>query len=548
MKHKSWFLRRALPVCLCLTLLAGCGGGGGEVSESSETSAAATDADSSGTDNSAVTDGSVPNDSDPTDSSGDSNPSGGEPTAPPVQKEGVLKHNALYKIVSDNDGYVMASNKFGLSANAFVVSQGYCNDLNQIWRAIQQEDGSYVFENMSSRQYMTLKKNAEANGTAICVSEFKQGNKGQMWTLEESGKGRYRLLSAATGKPVETKDGAKTAGTQIVQNDKTSGKEQIWTFEKVSDGDGQYPYMMVVSGALTGSSCPEIIRQGDTYYAYNMGNGIGIKRSKDLQFWESIGSVFPNKYPYEWMEREVPGGSIWAPGVYKIGDLYYCYYCCSTSGSQNSAIGVAVNKTLEKGTKDYSWVDKGLVIRSYKGVDDYNCIDPNIFIDDDGQPWLIFGSYWGGIKMRKIDPSNGMLDESDTTTYTLANRTERPGGIEAPYVIKRGEYYYLFVAIGNFATKYYCGVGRSKSLTGPYVDRDGKPMMEGGHTAVTDYKDGITKVGHASIFRDTDRDYLVSEYFWENSGSMMLISSIEWTKDGWPVTALNPDVLKSLGE
>ena len=90
--------------------------------------------------------------------------------------------------------------------------------------------------------------------------------------------------------------------------------------------------------------------------------------------------------------------------------------------------------------------------------------------------------------MRKIHAGTGMLDTSDTTTYTLANRTERPGGIEAPYIIKRGNYYYLFAAYGNFDTKYYCGVGRSTSLTGPYVDRNGRSMMEGGHTAVTDYK------------------------------------------------------------
>lgn len=542
MKKMSRLFRRVLPVCLCLALLVGCSGPGENPSDPSETS----DSAPSGEPNDPTTPGTTGTGSGelPTGTGDDS-----APTSPPSMGDGILEHNALYKIVNVNDGYVMASNRFGLQANAYVVSQGYCDDLNQMWRAIQQADGSYCFENMSTLQYMTLKKNSKENGATICVSEFKEGNKGQQWSLEEAGDGQYRILSAVTGKPVETQDNATTAGTQIVQNEASSQKGQLWTFEKVSDGGSEYPHLKVVSGALTGSSCPEIIKQGDTYYAYNMGNGIGIKESTDLEYWKSIGSVFPSKYPYEWMSEEVPGGSIWAPGVYKIGDLYYCYYCCSTSGSQNSAIGVAVNKTLEKGTKDYNWVDKGMVIRSYKGVDDYNCIDPNIFIDDDGQPWLIFGSYWGGIKMRKIDPSNGMLDESDPTTYTLANRTERPGGIEAPYVIKRGDYYYLFCAFGNFATKYYCGVGRSTSLFGPYVDRDGKPMMEGGNFAVTDYKDGITKVGHASVFRDPDgQDYLVSEYFWDDSGSMMLISTITWTEDGWPVTAISPDVLDALGE
>ena len=466
-----------------------------------------------------------------------------------VTADTTVADGALYKITASEGGCVMASNKFGLTENAWVVTQTYNRDLNQIWRAERQNDGSYRFCNLSTGRYMTLRDGAAADGTAICVADADPSAAAQSWALQETrtGSGLYRILSAVTGKAAERKEGAAGSGVQIVQGTVSDQLGQLWLFEKVSDGTGDYPVMLPLTGAQSAASCPEIIREGNTYYAYNMGGGIGIKKSNDLRHWESAGEVFSTRP--SWISTEIPGGTIWAPGVYKIGNLYYCYYCVSTSGSQNSAIGVAVNETLNPAASNYAWVDKGMVIRSNKDVDDYNCIDPNIFIDGDGQPWLIFGSYWSGIKMRKIQASTGMLDMSDTTTYTLANRTERPGGIEAPYIIKRGDYYYLFAAYGNFDTKYYCGVGRSTSLTGPYVDRNGRSMMEGGHTAVTDYKDGIIKVGHDSVFRDTDgQDYLVCEYFWGGSGSMMCISTIEWTDDGWPVTALNPDVLASLGE
>ena len=466
-----------------------------------------------------------------------------------VPADTAVADHALYKIVAADGGCVMASNKFGLTENAWVVAQTYSHDLNQLWQAERQTDGGYRFRNLSTGRYMALRDGAAADGTAICVADADPSAAAQSWALQETrtGSGLYRILSSVTGKAAELKDGATGSGVQIVQGTVSDQLGQQWLFEKVSGGEGDYPVMLSLTGVQSAASCPEIIREGNTYYAYNMGGGIGIKKSSDLHHWETAGEVFPT-LP-SWIGTEVPGGTIWAPGVYKIGNLYYCYYSVSTSGSQDSAIGVAVNETLDPTAANYAWVDKGMVIRSNKNVDDYNCIDPNIFVDDDGQPWLIFGSYWGGIKMRKISAVTGMLDTSDTTTYTLANRTERPGGIEAPYVIKRGDYYYLFAAYGNFDTKYYCGVGRSTSLTGPYVDRNGRPMLEGGHTAVTDYKDGIVKVGHDSVFRDTDgQDYLVCEYFWGGSSSMMCISTIEWTEDGWPVTALNPDVLSSLGE
>ena len=219
--------------------------------------------------------------------------------------------------------------------------------------------------------------------------------------------------------------------------------------------------------------------------------------------------------------------------------------------SQNSLIGLATNTTLDPKDKDYKWVDKGCVLHSYTG-EDYNAIDPNVIIDDDGQPWLVYGSYWSGIKMRKINKETLMLDENDDTRYDLAAAQTR-NGPEAGYMIKHGDYYYLFVACGSFSTGYWNGVGRSKNVTGPFLDADGNDMMKQGATPVNAYRDGFTKCGHSSVMTDKDgSQYHVTEYFktyedGSSSNSLLSISQLYWTEDGWPVTATTPGVLDKLG-
>ena len=454
-----------------------------------------------------------------------------------------LEAGALYKIVSGLSGRVMEADNFGYIEGSFVQQQNYRGDLNQLWKALPQEDGTYRFENQATGGYMTLKKNSKSNKAPLCVIKGDAENPGQTWRLEATGNeyGEYRLRSAVSDKPAELEDGKKAAGTRIVQNEASAETGQLWRFEKVDDGSRELPRLILVEGSVQHSSTPEIVRYGETYYSYIMAGGIPYKTSKDLRTWEVTGTAFPTspQLPFAWMEREVPGGSIWAPGVYQIGDRYYLYYCISTGGSQNSAIGVAVNTTLDHTSPDFKWVDKGMVIRSHTG-DPYNCIDPNIILDESGQPWLVFGSWWTGVKMRKIDPATGMLASDDTTTYELATREN---GIEAPYMIKRGDYYYLFAAFGRMDSDYHYAVGRSKSMFGPFVDKSGKPMLEGGGTAVTESKEGIEIPGHASVFRDNDGQYyLVSEYFREGSASLLLIGTIVWDENGWPVTALTPDL------
>ncbi len=93
----------------------------------------------------------------------------------------------------------------------------------------------------------------------------------------------------------------------------------------------------------------------------------------------------------------------------------------STFGSNRSSIGLATNQTLDPASEKYRWVDQGKVISS-ESRDDWNAIDPNVVLDEQHQPWLSFGSFWGGIKLRKLDRSTGKLVLDDQTLYSLASR------------------------------------------------------------------------------------------------------------------------------
>ena len=107
--------------------------------------------------------------------------------------------------------------------------------------------------------------------------------------------------------------------------------------------------------------------------------------------------------------------------------------------------------------------------------DNYNAIDPCPFVDDDGSMWLSFGSYWSGIKS-SLDPATGKRITPGSTIYSLAG-----SNIEASYLYKRGGYYYLFVNNGvccsGVNSTYNIRVGRSTSVTGPYLNRSGQNLV-----------------------------------------------------------------------
>ena len=200
------------------------------------------------------------------------------------------------------------------------------------------------------------------------------------------------------------------------------------------------------------------------------------------------------------------------------------------------------NRTLNPASEKYRWEDQGKVISS-TAADDWNAIDPNLVLDEEGQPWLSFGSFWSGIKMRRLDRATGKLSQADATLYSLASRPrtkEQPGAIEAPLIIRRNGYYYLFVSF-NFCCRgvnstYNIRVGRSRKVTGPYVDRGGRPMMEEGGTPLLAGEGRWRGPGHCAILQEKGTDLLVYHaYDAEARGTPTLrITPLVWDAEGWP--------------
>jgi arabinan endo-1,5-alpha-L-arabinosidase len=318
----------------------------------------------------------------------------------------------------------------------------------------------------------------------------------------------------------------------------------------------QEPELLPLQGNL-GVHDPVIIREGDTFYVFCTGGGrrsgvTPIRCSKDMYNWTLCGHVF-EQLP-EWATQEIPRArGAWAPDISYYNGKYHLYYSVSTFGRNDSAIGLATNMTLDPNSPDYKWVDQGMVVRSREGEDDFNAIDGNLVIKDERNVWLCWGSFWGGIMMRRIDPDTGKLSAEDTTMYRLASRAREEehqtppveGAIEAPFIIRHGRYWYLFASYDfccrGARSTYNIRVGRSRRVTGPYVDRDGKPMAEGGGTMVLESTTGAWRgPGHQAVLQDQSGDYLVFHaYSAANGRSQLHISTIVW-EDGWPRVAKLP--------
>jgi len=175
--------------------------------------------------------------------------------------------------------------------------------------------------------------------------------------------------------------------------------------------------------------------------------------------------------------------------------------------------------------------------------DRFNTIDPNLSVDRDGNCWLAWGSFWDGIKLARIDAATGKRPKGDAAVYSLARRTVARNGttaVEAAYILRRGEWYYLFVSFDQCcrgaASTYFIACGRSREITGPYVDADGRAMLDGGGSRVLDTNARFRGAGHNSVLRDGSRDLLVYHaYDAARDGVPTLrISPLEWTAQGWP--------------
>lgn len=256
--------------------------------------------------------------------------------------------------------------------------------------------------------------------------------------------------------------------------------------------------------------------------------------------WTNVGSVSRAEWTFS-----VPNSTtLWAPHLQKIGDTFYYYYSQSSFGVSDSAIGVKTTKTPAVPS---SYVDLGRPVVTSGSLAtepqpiDFNAIDPVVIQDVEGAWWMVWGSFWDGIVVQQL--GDDLVSVVGEPTL-IASRQADDNPVEGPAIFYRDGYYYLVLSwdkcCAGANSTYKVAVGRSTSITGPYVDQAGVRLDEGGGTVILDTRQsapGVTPAGlyrapgGADVYTEGDITYLV--YHAYLPGNTLGIRPMEW-RDGWP--------------
>ncbi|MBT9394836.1 family 43 glycosylhydrolase [Hymenobacter sp. NST-14] len=302
---------------------------------------------------------------------------------------------------------------------------------------------------------------------------------------------------------------------------------------------GLTPRAHALQGVLGAHDPSTIVKDGNKYWVFTTGQGVGSLYSTDLINWQpGPRPVFVNNGYPAWINPKVPGfqGNFWAPECVFMNGKYYLYYSCSTFGSNVSAIGLATNVTLDPSSPNYNWVDEGEVISTNSGSN-VNAIDPAIFRDTNDEVWLSYGSFFGGIRITQLSATTGKVLNAGNQAAVVSNDPE------AAYLTKHGGYYYMFFNRGSCCrgvnSTYYIMVGRSTSPTGPYLDQNGVSLNNGGGTLVLNVSGRYVGPGHAGTYEENGTTYFSHHYYDgdDNGAPKLGLTRLTWDAAAWPVVS-----------
>ena len=288
---------------------------------------------------------------------------------------------------------------------------------------------------------------------------------------------------------------------------------------------------------------PSMVRFEDGYALMSTNNNLQLWTSEDAYTWRDHKSTV-SKIP-QWAYTYAPTTEgIWAPDIYYMNGEYRVYYCVSVFGKRTSAIGYQSTKSIVPGTTDYGWTDHGHVFHTVAS-DKYNAIDADVVRDTEGNYWMAFGSFGLGIQLIKLDAKTGYQASDDKTVYNIARRTSKAsnGAEEGPSLIEHGGQYFLFTAwdiccqqgANIEQTTYKTAYGRADKVTGPYKDRAGYDMANGGGTILMERYGRYVGPGGGEAFQDLNRVRFVHHYYDLNGDKYnhIHIRDVVFTDDNW---------------
>lgn len=292
------------------------------------------------------------------------------------------------------------------------------------------------------------------------------------------------------------------------------------------------PTPLALTGELQAHD-PEVVVTDGGYELFFTGNLIQTKTSVDLLDWRATGEVF-STLP-AWVPATLEGVSdLWAPDVSFFGGKFHLYFAASTFGTGVSCIGHASSVALGE---EATWQDEGIVICSdVEEIVDWDAIDPSTFADEAGNWWMVFGSYSSGIKMISLARDG---TRSGVEIHALAARTEE--AIQAPALFFHDGYYYFFASFdqccAGVSSTSTIRVGRSTEVTGPYLDKEGTPLLEGGGSLFISGNERFRAVGGSSFFSAGGQWFSAYHgYDASSAGQATLrIAPVVFDEESWPL-------------
>lgn len=273
---------------------------------------------------------------------------------------------------------------------------------------------------------------------------------------------------------------------------------------------------------------PTVIRASDgNFYLYATEDirNTPIYKSGDLVHWTYVGTAFTNST----RPTLVKDGGIWAPDINYINGQYVLYYAMSTWGGEwQAGIGAAVADRPEGPFKDCGKVLTSMEIGVQNSIDGY-------YFTENGRHYLFWGSFRGIYAIE--------LSADGLSVLPGAEKQKVAGSfMEAVCIHRRGDYYYMFGSFGSCCdganSTYRITVGRSEHLLGPYVNRQGKQLMDNQYEVVLHANNQFVGTGHNAeiITDDHGDDWMIYHSFLRSDigrGRVLMMDQLKW-KDGWP--------------
>lgn len=446
-----------------------------------------------------------------------------------------------YTLTNAASGMVLGIASQSQTAGADVAQESASSGTGDIdWHFIPMNNDQYNVENMLTHQVMGISNAATTSGAQV-LQWADNGTNDHLWEFYLLKDGNYLIQNVNSDLYLEDADSGTTSSATIDQGSRASSGTgclcQEWTV--TSTGNAPYPAPAAVDVSYVapdsptiGIHDPSILDTGSAYDLFSTHGLIHEHQSTDLANFSEGGYALPS-LPAWTNAYTGSSGDLWAPDVSSHNGEYWLYYAASTFGSANSAIGLAVSSTGDPG----SFIDSGAPIYTSSDCSGSNAIDPASVVDTSGNAWMAFGSWSSGIQIVPVNNNTGMPTGAACTQLAYHPTGT---GIEGSYIYPHGGYYYLFASVdtccdGDTST-YRIVVGRATSITGPYTDRGGLALTNGGGTILLSAHGNINGPGGESVFTGGSGAVLVYHYYdGNNNGDPALgINNLGWTSDGWP--------------